>query len=389
MNESKNFKFFLRYHLNLHSLQKYFPRKNFSKKLFFPAFSLSVYFSDKKEVQKFINSLKEFRSFIFIKENNFLALFGDLNVFSQLADTLLDYPAVKKKLKKLIVNYHKVESYKYEIGPRIFDGNHKYVMGILNVTDDSFFDGGKYSNHKKAFQRVKEMLESGVDIIDIGGESTRPGSTRISASEELRRVLPSVEFALNAGAIVSVDTYKSEVAEECLKLGAHIINDISGFKFDANIPIKCKEYNSAVVLMHIRGTPETMQLNPYYDDPVQEIISELDTQLKLANKVALKKIFIDPGIGFGKRLKDNYEILQRIEELKFLGYPILIGLSRKSLIGKLLDIPVEERLTGTIATNAVSLLKGVNVIRVHDVKEAIQVKKIIEAIENPESINNV
>ncbi|NPV10340.1 MAG: dihydropteroate synthase [Ignavibacteria bacterium] len=257
-------------------------------------------------------------------------------------------------------------------------------MGILNVTEDSFFDGGKYFSLSHIKERIDQLCDLQVDIIDIGGESTRPGSEPIDVNEELKRVLPAVEYALSKGMIVSVDTYKSLVAEECLKAGVQIINDISGFKFDEHLPDVCAKYNSSVVLMHIRGTPKTMQENPFYYDTTAEIFDELSQSIKKAEASGIKKIFIDPGIGFGKRLYDNYEILNRLEEFKFLGYPILVGLSRKSFIGKYLNQKPEERLTGTIASNSVSLIKAANIIRVHDVKEAIETKKIIEAIISPE-----
>jgi len=257
-------------------------------------------------------------------------------------------------------------------------------MGILNVTEDSFFDGGKYFSIQQIKERIDQFYDSQVDILDIGGESTRPGSEPISAEEELKRILPAVDYALSRGMIVSVDTYKSKVAEECLKAGAHIINDISGFKFDPLIANVCAKYNASVVLMHIRETPKTMQENPFYYDTTAEIFDELNQSISIAEHSEIKQIFVDPGIGFGKRVYDNYEILNRLEELRFLGYPILVGLSRKSFIGKLLNQTPDERLTGTIASNAISLLKAASIIRVHDIKEAIETKKIIEAITNPE-----
>jgi dihydropteroate synthase len=312
---------------------------------------------------------------------------GDLNFQKSFSSEINQInPELNKSISNLLSNYKNAESFKYNIGGKIFNSKKKYVMAILNVTDDSFFDGGKYVSETNFKERIDELAELGVDIIDIGGESTRPGSEPITAEQELSRILPAVEYALSKKLIVSVDTYKSKVAEKCLQLGVHIVNDIRGFKFDPQMAEVCNEYNATVCLMHIRGTPKTMQDNPNYIDTTAEIFDELDQSIKIAKNKNLAQIFVDPGIGFGKRLFDNYEILNRIEEFKFLGYPILVGLSRKSFIGKLLNLEPNERLTGTIASNSVALIKGANVIRVHDVKEAIETKKIVEAIENPETL---
>jgi dihydropteroate synthase len=377
----------IRYFINYNSFKRIFGENKLAENFLYPIFALTLI---KKENQKLFDKIHYFfKNTLFEKVsiilNDKLILLGDLNFIKTFADELkiVEEPVANYVLK-LLSNYQNTERFEYRIGERVFNSKNKYVMGILNVTEDSFFDGGKYFSLSHIKERIDQLCDLQVDIIDIGGESTRPGSEPIDVNEELKRVLPAVEYALSKGMIVSVDTYKSLVAEECLKAGVQIVNDISGFKFDEHLPDVCAKYNSSVVLMHIRGTPKTMQENPFYYDTTAEIFDELSQSIKKAEASGIKKIFIDPGIGFGKRLYDNYEILNRLEEFKFLGYPILVGLSRKSFIGKYLNQKPEERLTGTIASNSVSLIKAANIIRVHDVKEAIETKKIIEAIISPE-----
>ncbi len=244
-------------------------------------------------------------------------------------------------------------------------------MGILNVTPDSFHDGGNYFRIEDAVKRAYRIAGEGADIIDVGGESTRPGSKPVSVQEEIDRVCPVIEII--AGEIelpVSIDTTKSEVAEAAVKAGADIINDISGLTFDKKIADIAAEYNTGLVLMHIKGTPEDMQVDPAYDDLIGEISEFLITARDKAVQAGVEKgkIIFDPGIGFGKTLEDNYRILNNINSFRELGSPLLIGLSNKSLIGRLYsDNP--SRLPGTIALNAVSILNGADIIRVHDVKE--------------------
>ncbi|MEJ5306006.1 MAG: dihydropteroate synthase [Ignavibacteria bacterium] len=377
----------IRYFNNYNSFKRIFGENKLAENFLYPTFALTFI---KKENQKLFDKIHYFfKNTLFEKVsiilNDKLILLGDLNFIKTFADELriVEEP-VANYILKLLSNSQNTERFEYRIGKRVFNSKNKYVMGILNVTEDSFFDGGKYFSLSHIKERIDQLCDLQVDIIDIGGESTRPGSEPVDVNEELKRVLPAVEYALSKGMIVSVDTYKSLVAEECLKAGVQIINDISGFKFDEHLPDVCAKYNSSVVLMHIRGTPKTMQENPFYYDTTAEIFDELSQSIKKAEASGIKKIFIDPGIGFGKRLYDNYEILNRLEEFKFLGYPILVGLSRKSFIGKYLNQKPEERLTGTIASNSVSLIKAANIIRVHDVKEAIETKKIIEAIISPE-----
>ncbi|MCS7174845.1 dihydropteroate synthase [Pseudothermotoga sp.] len=256
------------------------------------------------------------------------------------------------------------------------------IMGVINVTPDSFYAASRVEKDK-LLDRVAQMIREGVDIIDIGGESTRPGSDRVTEEEEMSRVVPAVELVKkNFDVVVSVDTYKAKVAEESIKVGAEIVNDVSALRFDPNMVEVLKKYKPAVVLMHMKGEPKTMQENPHYDDVVKEILYFLKERIEFLSESGIDdRIMIDPGIGFGKRLEDNLEIIKRISEFKSLKRPVLIGASRKSFIGKVLgDVPPEERLYGTLAVTAYCVLNGVDVIRVHDVRENSHVIKLIETI---------
>ncbi|MBO8161005.1 MAG: dihydropteroate synthase [Thermosipho sp. (in: Bacteria)] len=260
--------------------------------------------------------------------------------------------------------------------------DHVYIMGIVNVTPDSFYPGSRIDK-EKLIDTVARMIKDGAEIIDVGGESTRPGADEVQLDEELNRVVPAIEaIKKEFDVIVSVDTYKSKVAYESLKVGADIINDISAFRFDGNMVNVAKEFDCPVILMHMKGTPKNMQENPYYDDPVSEIYEFLEERINFAKRHGVEKIIVDPGIGFGKRLVDNLLILKNLETFKKLGYPLLIGASRKSMIGMILDLPVEERLEGTLAITAIGVMKGVDIIRVHDVKENYRAAKVAEAIKN-------
>jgi len=244
------------------------------------------------------------------------------------------------------------------------------IMGILNVTPDSFYDGGRYSSSDRALARAVEMAAEGADIIDVGGESTRPGSLPVEAGEEIDRVCPVIEkICGETGIPVSVDTTKSAVALEAVKAGASIINDISGLTFDPEVAAVAAEHKTGLVISHIRGIPENMQKNTSYGDLMKDILDFLNHSAENALKrgVARESIIIDPGIGFGKSFEQNYIILNNIGLLRGAGYPVLIGLSRKSLIGRLYQ-GEEDRLPATIALNAAAVLKGADIIRVHDVR---------------------
>lgn len=378
----------IRFHKNQASFQHLIGELKFKKNIFFPTYTLHINSLDNYKLGlKYLDSINPiFKNQLLITDNQ-LILFGDLNFFDSFSEEIKTFePKLTSAIKNFLDNYQQSNFFEYRINQRIFSGDKKYVMGILNVTPDSFFDGGKFFTIMELKKRIDELIDSGVDIVDIGGESTRPGSDPISDDEELKRILPAVEYALSKNLVVSIDTYKSKVAQKCLELGAQIINDISGLKFDPEMANVCADYNATVILMHIKGTPKDMQINPFYTDTMAEIFDELYDSIKIGQSKGIKQIIVDPGIGFGKRLFDNFEILNRIEELKFLGYPILIGVSRKSFIGKLLNLEVQERLTGTIVSNTVSLYAGANFIRVHDYYEAIQTKKLIEAILQPQKL---
>jgi dihydropteroate synthase len=244
------------------------------------------------------------------------------------------------------------------------------LMGILNVTPDSFYDGNKYFNKNLAIERAYRIEAEGADIIDIGGESTRPGAKSVSVQEEIDRVCPVIEAVIKDLHIpISIDTYKSRVADEAIRLGAAIINDISGLNFDSSMADVAARHGCDVIIMHINGTPGTMQQNPKYSNLLEEIYNYLKNAVSTAINKGIKNenIIIDPGIGFGKSLMDNYKILNNIIYFKAMGYPVLIGISMKSLVGKLYE-ENEDRLPATIALNAISVTNGADIIRVHDVK---------------------
>jgi len=263
----------------------------------------------------------------------------------------------------------------FDFGNLIYDFSKKtYIMGILNITPDSFSDGGKYFEAKLNLAKVVEdavqMEKDGADFIDVGGESTRPGSENISIVEELDRVIPVIsELKSKISLPVSIDTYKSEVAEEALKAGASIVNDISGFRFDDKLPAVTAKYNASCILMHIKGTPKDMQKDPVYNDVVKEVYNYLQESISIAKKYGIEQIVTDPGIGFGKTLEHNIELIRNLSEFRKLGYPVLLGVSRKSFIDKIQKTPVDERLEATIAANTIGIINGANIIRVHDVKE--------------------
>ncbi len=255
------------------------------------------------------------------------------------------------------------------------------IMGILNVTPDSFSDGGKFLNVDRAVEHAHRMVEEGADIIDIGGESSRPFSSPVSEEEELKRVIPVLENLDDLKVPISIDTYKPRVAEEALKRGTSIVNDIFGLRKEGMADV-VREYDAAVVIMHMKGEPKNMQINPQYEDVIGEIIQFLRKRIDFALKKGIgeDRIIIDPGIGFGKRVEDNLRVINELESFKSLGYPILIGASRKSFIGKTLDLDVGERLEGTIASNVIALLNGASIIRVHDVRENFRALKMAHAI---------
>jgi dihydropteroate synthase len=254
------------------------------------------------------------------------------------------------------------------------------IMGILNVTPDSFSDGGQFHSVDGAVTQAKKMVADGADIIDIGGESSRPGSDPLSEKEELRRILPVVQQLVTEIPVpISIDTYKPHVADTCLNEGAHVINDITGLTNPEMRTIVAK-HDVPVVLMHMLGTPKNMQQNPVYQGVLGEITSFFQHQMTIAKNAGIHQIIIDPGIGFGKTLQHNLEILRHLDVFTTLGCPVLVGPSRKSFIGTITGQPVDKRLEGTIAAVTIAVLNGANIVRVHDVKECVQALQVVDAI---------
>ncbi len=264
-----------------------------------------------------------------------------------------------------------------KVGNREFAiDRHTYVMGILNVTPDSFSDGGRWTERDKALKHVERMLAEGMDILDIGGESTRPGHAQISVDEEIDRVMPVIEAVKSSFDVpISLDTYKAKVAAAGIKAGIDMINDIWGLKYDEDMARVIAESGVACCLMHNRKEAE-------YQDFMQEVVADLAESVEIARNVGIAedKIMLDPGVGFAKSYDNNLEVIHSLEKLKKLGYPVLLGTSRKSVIGLTLDLPVEERLEGTLVTTVFGVLKGCSFVRVHDIKENVRAIRMAEAI---------
>ncbi len=272
----------------------------------------------------------------------------------------------------------------FRCGNYTFDLSQKtLIMGVLNVTPDSFSDGGKFLKLSDAVSQAVQMTADGADIIDIGGESTKPGAEPVSAKEELRRVLPVIrKLVKKVNVPISIDTYKAEVAEAALSEGASIVNDISGFRFDRKIAKTAARHRAGAVLMHILGTPRDMQSKPAYRNIIKEISDYLKESAGIALRAGVRKesILLDPGIGFGKTIAHNLMLIKKLGEFRKPGYPVLVGPSRKSFIGKILNLPAGERLEGTLAAVSACVLNGASVVRVHDVKETARAVRIIDAI---------
>ena len=257
------------------------------------------------------------------------------------------------------------------------------IMGILNVTTDSFSDGGQFIDRDIAVNHALEMEKSGADIIDIGGESTRPGAEPVTMEEELDRVISIIEgIRSNSNVCISIDTYKADVADKALSAGADMVNDISGLQFDERMVNVVRAANVPVIIMHIKGTPRNMQQDPHYENLMEEIVAYFQERVKFCHEHGIKNenIILDPGIGFGKRLQDNFELLRELKQISDLGFPVLSGPSRKSFIGLTLDLPVDERVEGTAAAVTASILNNANIVRVHDVKEMKRVAIITDTI---------
>ncbi len=320
-----------------------------------------------------------------IKQTDAL-LMGTQKHFEKLILKLEQYPdlgALRQSIKDAIKNISRTH---YAIRCRkqkLILGKRTLLMGVLNVTPDSFSDGGVFFDQEKAISRGLGMVEEGVDIIDIGGESTRPGSKPVELEEELRRVIPVIEsLEKEVDVPISIDTYKSGVAQRAVEAGAQIINDISGLHFDPKLAQVAAREDTPLVLMHIRGTPDTMQKDVRYSSLFAEIIRYLKDSIHVAESAGLDpgQIIIDPGIGFGKTVEDNLLILKHLYEFRVLGKPILLGTSRKSFIGKILNTETENRLEGTLSSIAIGVLNGAHIIRTHDVLEAKKAIAVADAV---------
>ncbi|MHC1683642.1 MAG: dihydropteroate synthase [Clostridiaceae bacterium] len=255
-------------------------------------------------------------------------------------------------------------------------GERTYIMGILNVTPDSFSDGGKHNDIERAIEKAKMMIEDGADIIDIGGESTRPGGDFVPEEEEIKRVVPVIErLSKEIDVPISIDTYKSKVAEEAVKAGATLINDVWGFKKDKDMAKVAAKYNVAVCLMHNKE-------NKNYNNIIDDMKNQLMESVNIAKEAGVKdeNIILDPGVGFAKTYEDNLEVMNNLEKFAVLGYPVLLGTSRKSMIGLTLDLPTDERVEGTLATTTIGIMKGCDFVRIHDVKENKRCALMTDAI---------
>lgn len=272
---------------------------------------------------------------------------------------------------------YRFETVEYDFSKRT------HIMGIVNVTPDSFSDGGKYFSTDAAVSHALRLIDEGADIIDIGGESTRPGSDPVPVEEEIRRTVPVIEELRKRTSIpLSIDTYKSDVARAALNAGATIVNDISGLTFDPNSADVIAAQKATVILMHIQGTPKTMQLNPTYGNVTNEVFDFLERQSNYARSKGIQQIIIDPGIGFGKTFEHNIQLIRELSHFKKLKYPILVGPSRKSFIGTILNLPPDERVEGTAAAVAVCIMNGAHIVRVHDVKVMKRVAQVVDALKS-------
>ncbi len=287
--------------------------------------------------------------------------------------------SIKEAIKNISRTHYSVRCRKQ----KLILGKRTLLMGVLNVTPDSFSDGGVFFDKKKAISHGLGMVEEGADIIDIGGESTRPGSKPIELEEELRRVIPVIEsLEKEVDVPISIDTYKSAVAQRAIEAGVQIINDISGLHFDPSLARVAAREDTPLALMHIRGTPETMQKDVHYGSLFSEIIRYLKDSIQMAENAGLDpgQIIIDPGIGFGKTVEDNLQIIKNLYEFRILGKPILLGTSRKSFVGKILNTEVENRLEGTLSSIAIGVFNGAHIIRSHDVLQAKKAIAVADAI---------
>jgi len=315
-------------------------------------------------------------------------LMGTKPVLKSLIGKIRMQPFGLKKLADELSRYIGVLGSKHRIltlGGRQYDVYKGFlVMGILNVTPDSFYDGGRYFRHQAAKERIDAMIEEGADIIDVGGMSTRPGSSPVSLEEEIKRAVPIIEHIKKSyDVLVSIDTYRSQVARQALEAGADIVNDISALTFDRSMAEVVAGSGAGVVLMHIKGTPKDMQKNPAYDDVVDEVYDFLYSaaQMAVSSGIEPSSIVIDPGIGFGKTAQHNLQLIKKLKEFTFMGFPLLLGASRKSFIEKTLGLAAQDRLEPSIAVALYGYLKGASILRVHDVGQTKKALDMVRAIQ--------
>lgn len=292
---------------------------------------------------------------------------GSISEIKKIAEKLQLQPFGLKELGKKLFNFLT------PIG--IGQGEGGKLVGILNITNNSFSDGGLFNDFESAKTHLLEMINDGADIIDIGAESTKPYSSAVPAKEQLEKLLPIVDFAKDK-TIISIDTRSAQVAEECIKAGAHIINDVSGLDYDEKMADVIAKYNCPIIIQHSKGIPENMQNSPHYNDVMEEIFIALKDKIEFARSKGIENIITDPGIGFGKTIEHNFEIIKRIEEFKTLGYPVMLGVSRKSLLG---DLSINEKDVFTVALNSLAIVNGIDYIRVHNVKLH---RKLLSILEN-------
>lgn len=263
---------------------------------------------------------------------------------------------------------------------QLIDLSQPKVMGILNLTPNSFFDGGRYSSEKEILVKVEKMLAEGATFIDIGAYSSKPGAEFVSEEEELNRIVPVVQLLVKhfPDILISIDTFRSQVAKACIENGAAIINDISAGNLDDKMLEVIAQYNVPYIMMHMRGTPETMQSMTEYEDIVKEVLLYFSEKIRKARSLGINDLIVDPGFGFAKTIVQNYEVMQKLELFHHLELPLLIGISRKSMIHKTLEITADEALNGTTVLNTIALSKGAQILRVHDVQEAVECVKLYE-----------
>ncbi|TXG35109.1 dihydropteroate synthase [Seonamhaeicola maritimus] len=265
---------------------------------------------------------------------------------------------------------------------KLIDLSSPKVMGILNITPDSFFDGGKYNDEKEVLRQVDKMLDEGATFIDVGAYSSRPGADFVSEEDELKRIIPIVNLILEhfPETLISIDTFRSHVAKQCIEAGATLINDISAGKLDENMLLTVAGLQVPYIMMHMRGNPQTMQQQTDYDDITKDVLFYFSERIAAAKSLGIIDVIVDPGFGFAKTLEQNYELLSKLELFKMIEKPLLVGVSRKSMIYKLLDSSPENALNGTTALNTIALQNGTSILRVHDVKEAMECVKLVESL---------